>query len=148
MAPLEKFQKRVRGRLKNWKEEEHRSDAELSQIIKRERIGFRGSGQGKAFLVRKPKGASGLKNLAEKHDEYLCGKKRFEKKRSKIAEQGRGMFKLKKHVENVDVEISKQSLKSGIREYRVIRRRSRILARRRPRITLHSRPTIKHQRDL
>ncbi len=47
----------------------------------------------------------------------------LEKKRSSIAEQGRGLFKLRKHVENVDVEISKQSLKTRIREYRAIRRR-------------------------
>ena len=51
------------------------------------------------------------------------GKIVLEKKRSNIAEQGRGLFKLKKHVENVDVEIRTQSLKTGIREYRAIRRR-------------------------
>jgi hypothetical protein len=28
------------------------------------------------FLIRKPMGASGLRNLSEKHDEYLYGKKR------------------------------------------------------------------------
>ncbi|HZY93758.1 MAG TPA: hypothetical protein VFE98_02725 [Candidatus Bathyarchaeia archaeon] len=27
---LERFQKRIRGRLKDWKEEEHRADAELA----------------------------------------------------------------------------------------------------------------------
>lgn len=47
----------------------------------------------------------------------------LEKKRSSIAEQSRGLFKLRKHIEDVDVEIRKQSLKSGIREYRAIRRR-------------------------
>lgn len=35
---LEKFQKRIRGRLKNWKEEEHRADAELSRMAKSERM--------------------------------------------------------------------------------------------------------------
>lgn len=47
----------------------------------------------------------------------------LEKKRTGIAEQGRGLFKLRKHIENVDVEISRQSLRAGIREHRAIRRR-------------------------
>lgn len=31
-ARLERFQKKVRGRLKNWKEEEHRADRELEKL--------------------------------------------------------------------------------------------------------------------
>ncbi len=33
-AQLERFQKKVRGRLKNWKEEEHRADRELEKLLK------------------------------------------------------------------------------------------------------------------
>ena len=70
---LEKFQKRIRGRLKDWKEEEHRADAELARITRHEPARINPQDP---FLVRKPMRTSGLKNLSENHDEYLYGKKR------------------------------------------------------------------------
>lgn len=47
----------------------------------------------------------------------------LEKKKSSISTKGRGLFKLKRHVENVDVEIRKGSLRAAARELREIRRR-------------------------
>lgn len=47
----------------------------------------------------------------------------LERKKSSVAVKGRGLFKLKKHVEDVDVEIRKGSLKLSAREIREIRRR-------------------------
>ena len=36
-ARLEQFQKRIRGRLKDWREEEHRADALLRQLTSRQK---------------------------------------------------------------------------------------------------------------
>ncbi len=47
----------------------------------------------------------------------------LEKKKSSVAAKGRGLFKLRRHVEDVDVEIRKGSLKTAAREQREIRRR-------------------------
>jgi AbrB family looped-hinge helix DNA binding protein len=47
----------------------------------------------------------------------------LEKKKSSVAAKGRGLFKLKRHVEDMDVEIRKGSLKAAVRELREIRRR-------------------------
>ena len=47
----------------------------------------------------------------------------LERKKKSVAEDARGVFKLKKRVENVDVEIHKQSLRAAARELREIRRR-------------------------
>ncbi len=47
----------------------------------------------------------------------------LEKKKSRVATRGRGLFKLSRHVEDVDVEIRKGSLKTASRELREIRRR-------------------------
>lgn len=44
------------------------------------------------------------------------------KKRS-VARESRGVFKLKKHIEDVDVEIGRQSVRAAARELREIRRR-------------------------
>jgi len=47
----------------------------------------------------------------------------LERKRKSVAEEARGIFKLKKRVENVDLEIHKQSVRAAARELREIRRR-------------------------
>lgn len=47
----------------------------------------------------------------------------LEKKKSSVAAKGRGLFKLKSHVKDVDVEIRQGSLKAVTRELRAIRRR-------------------------
>ncbi len=47
----------------------------------------------------------------------------LERKKSSVAMKGRGLFKLKKRVEDVDVEIREGSLKTVARELREIRRR-------------------------
>jgi len=47
----------------------------------------------------------------------------LERMRSSVATKGRGLFKLKRHIEDVDVEIRKGSLKATARELREIRRR-------------------------
>lgn len=46
-----------------------------------------------------------------------------ERKKSSVAVKGRGLFKLKRHVKDVDVEIRKGSLRAAARELREIRRR-------------------------
>lgn len=46
-----------------------------------------------------------------------------ERKKSSVAVKGRGLFKLKRHVKDVDVEIRKGSLRTAARELREIRRR-------------------------
>lgn len=46
-----------------------------------------------------------------------------ERKKSSVAVKGRGLFKLKRHVKDVDVEIRKGSLRAAARELRAIRRR-------------------------
>ena len=47
----------------------------------------------------------------------------LERKRKSVAEEARGIFKLKKRVENVDAEIHKQSIRVAARELREIHRR-------------------------
>ena len=47
----------------------------------------------------------------------------LERKKNHIAAKGRGIFKLKRHLEDVDVEIRKGSLKAATRELREIHRR-------------------------
>jgi len=47
----------------------------------------------------------------------------LERKKSSVAIKGRGLFKLKRRVEDVDVEIREGSLKTVARELREIRRR-------------------------
>ncbi len=47
----------------------------------------------------------------------------LERKKSSVAMKGRGLFKLKRRVEDVDVEIREGSLKTVARELREIRRR-------------------------
>ncbi len=47
----------------------------------------------------------------------------LEKKRRSVAEESRGIFKLKKRIRDVDVEIHKESARAGARELREIRRR-------------------------
>ena len=47
----------------------------------------------------------------------------LERKKSSVASKGRGLFKLKRHVEDVDTNIRKGSLKAAARELREIRRR-------------------------
>ncbi len=47
----------------------------------------------------------------------------LERKKSTVAAKGRGVFKLKRHLEDVDVEIRKGSLRAAERELREIRRR-------------------------
>ena len=47
----------------------------------------------------------------------------LERKKSSVAAKGRGVFKLKRHVEDVDVEIRKGSLRAAARELREIHRR-------------------------
>ncbi len=51
------------------------------------------------------------------------GKIVLEKKKSSVAAKGRGLFKLKSHVKDVDVEIRRGSMKAVTRELREIRRR-------------------------
>ncbi len=47
----------------------------------------------------------------------------LERKKSSVAMKGRGLFKLKRRVEDVDVAIREGSLKTVARELREIRRR-------------------------
>jgi AbrB family looped-hinge helix DNA binding protein len=47
----------------------------------------------------------------------------LERKKSSVSAKGRGLFKLKRHVEDVDMEIRKGSLRATARELREIRRR-------------------------
>ncbi len=47
----------------------------------------------------------------------------LEKKRRSVAEESRGIFKLKKRIGDVDVQIRKESARAGARELREIRRR-------------------------
>ncbi|OLE90556.1 AbrB/MazE/SpoVT family DNA-binding domain-containing protein [Candidatus Bathyarchaeota archaeon] len=47
----------------------------------------------------------------------------MERKKISVSTKGRGLFKLKRHVEDVDMEIRKGSLRATARELREIRRR-------------------------
>ncbi len=47
----------------------------------------------------------------------------LERKKGSVAEEARGIFKLKKRIGDVDVEIRRQSVKAAARELREIRRR-------------------------
>ncbi len=47
----------------------------------------------------------------------------LERKKSSVAVKGRGLFKVKRHVEDVDRAIREGSLKTAARELREIRRR-------------------------
>ena len=47
----------------------------------------------------------------------------LERKKSSVSAKGRGLFRIKRHVEDVDMEIRKGSLRATARELREIRRR-------------------------
>jgi len=47
----------------------------------------------------------------------------LKRRKSSVSAKGRGLFKLKRHVEDVDMEIRKGSLRATARELREIRRR-------------------------
>ena len=47
----------------------------------------------------------------------------MERKKTSVSTKGRGLFKLKRHVEDVDMEIRKGSLRATTRELREVRRR-------------------------
>ncbi len=56
-------------------------------------------------------------------DVNVVGEKIVLARKRGVARESRGVFKLRRHVEDVDVEISRQSVKAAARDLRAVRRR-------------------------
>ncbi len=77
---------------------------------------------GRVYLPRDVREALRI-SAEEVLDVNVVGEKIVLERKRGVARDSRGIFKLKRHVENVDVEISRQSVKAAARELREIRRR-------------------------
>ncbi len=78
---------------------------------------------GRVYLPRNVRDALSI-SPDEPLDINVVGEKIvLERKRRSVAEEARGIFKLKKRIADVDVEIRRQSVKVAARELHEIRRR-------------------------
>lgn len=78
---------------------------------------------GRVYLPRDVRSALGIAS-DEALDVNVVGEKIvLERRKGSVADEARGIFKLKKHIEDVDLEIRRQSAKTVAREFRALRRR-------------------------